>query len=61
MKNLFCDDRASWDKRPNFFDWLVWHELAMRRKQRERNHMKNGCMLVYDSLNSLKSDFGMSP
>lgn len=39
-KNLFCDDRASWDKRLNFLDWLNWHDLAMGRKQRQRNHMK---------------------
>lgn len=49
-KNLFCDDRASWDKRLNFLDWLIWHDLAMGRKQRDKNHMKNGCKLVWDSL-----------
>lgn len=45
-KNLFCDDRASWDKRLNFLDWLIWHDLAMGRKHRERNHMKKVCMLL---------------
>lgn len=49
-KNLFCDDRASWDKRLNFLDWSIWHDLAMGRKHRDRNHVKNECMLVWDSL-----------
>lgn len=35
-KNLFCEERASSDKRPNFLDWLIWHDLAIRRKQREK-------------------------
>lgn len=38
-KNLFCDDRASWDKRLNFLDWLISHDLAMGRKQKTKTKL----------------------
>lgn len=66
-KNLFCDERASWDKRLNFLDWLIWHDLATGRKQREREKKKtyenDGCryVTVYDSLNTLKTGSRMQP
>lgn len=31
-KNLFCDDRASRDKRLYFLDWLTWFDSAMGGK-----------------------------
>lgn len=31
-KNLFCDDKASWDKRLSFLDWLIWYDFAMGEK-----------------------------
>lgn len=35
-KNLFCGERASWDNRLDFLDWLIWQQLAMGRKQRRK-------------------------
>lgn len=58
-KNLFCDDRASWDKMLTFLDWLIWHDLAIERN-RQRNHIKNGCMLVCNSLWQFKHSEEMS-
>lgn len=39
-KNLVCEERASWDKRPNFLDWLFWYDLAIGRKKRKKNQVK---------------------
>lgn len=39
-KNLFCDERAIWDKKLNFLDWVIWHDLAMGRKQTKKSYKK---------------------
>lgn len=39
-KNLVCEERASWDKRPNFLDWLFWSDLAIGRKTKKTNQVK---------------------
>lgn len=40
-KNLVCEERASWDKRPDFLDWLFWYDLAIGRKQRGKKTGEN--------------------
>lgn len=62
-KNLFCEDRASWDKRLHFLDWLISHDLAMGRKQKTKkpHETKMDARWYVTVHDSVKKDVGMCP
>lgn len=44
-KNLFCDERASCDRKLNVLDWLFWHDLAMGGENKENKKQKKNVVM----------------